>query len=100
VKLCSWCDNSFKPSVSYQIYCSSNCRDEATKTKIVARYAVIKRQKRKNKKRYCASGCGVSLSIYNDDTLCNSCNVNNKDVNKILKQIKGIANDSKNNQDK
>jgi len=92
VKSCNWCDNTFKPTVSYQIYCSASCRDQATKEKIVARYVLTKRNKRKNQQRLCA-GCGASLSIYNDDTICNLCNVNKKDVAKILKKIKGIANE-------
>lgn len=92
MKSCNWCDNTFKPSVSYQIYCSSQCRDQATKEKIIKRYELTKRQKRKDKKRLCAGGCGMSLSIYNDDALCNNCSINNKDVKKVLKQIKGIAN--------
>ena len=53
---------------------------------------ITKRNKRKNKARLCA-GCGFSLSIYNDDAVCNSCSVNSKDVAKVLKKIKGIAND-------
>lgn len=92
MKSCSWCDNTFRPTVSYQIYCSASCREQATKEKIVARYVVTKRKKRKNKTRLCA-GCGSSLSIYNDESLCNSCSINNKDVAKILRKIKNIANE-------
>jgi hypothetical protein len=95
VKQCSWCNNNFKPSVTYQIYCSADCRSAATKEKIVARYSVARRQKKKNKPRACAGGCGITLSIYNDDVLCNSCKINNKDVAKVLKKIKGIVRDSK-----
>lgn len=98
MKQCNWCNNDFKASVTYQIYCSVECRNLATKEKIVARYSVAKRQKRKNKTRKCAGGCGMTLSMYNDDQLCNSCKINNKDVVKILKKIKGIIRDSKNNQ--
>ena len=95
MKQCSWCSKDFKAKVSYQIYCSADCRDLATKEKIVARYSVAKRQKRKNKIRKCSGGCGITLSIYNDDSLCNTCRVNNKDVFKVLKKIKRIARDSK-----
>lgn len=95
MKQCSWCNRDFKAKVSYQIYCSADCRDLATKEKIVARYSVAKRQKRKNKIRKCLGGCGITLSIYNDDSLCNTCRVNNKDVFKVLKKIKRIARDSK-----
>jgi hypothetical protein len=92
VKSCSWCDNSFKPTVSYQIYCSASCREQATKEKIVSRYYITKRNKRKNKSRLCA-GCGSSLSIYNDEKLCNLCSTNKKDVEKTLKKIKAIFNE-------
>lgn len=99
MKLCSWCDNSFKPSVSYQIYCGVECRDAATKEKIIARYAITRRQKRKNKPRKCVT-CGAALSMYNDDTLCDSCIINKKDVLKILKQMKGFANDRQDNKER
>lgn len=98
MKQCNWCNNDFKPTVTYQIYCSTECRSFATKEKIVARYSISRRQKRINKIRKCAGGCGVTLSIYNDEQLCNSCKINNKDVAKVLKKIKGIVRDSKNNQ--
>lgn len=94
MKSCSWCDGVFSPTVTYQIYCSGNCREQATREKIVARYLVTKRNKRKLKPKLCA-GCKIPLSIYNDDLLCNSCNINDKDVAKVLKQIKGIANGKK-----
>ena len=89
MKHCRWCDHLFETKIAYQIYCSEECRDAATKEKIINRYATSKRQKRRNKIRLCAGGCGIQLSIYNDDPLCIECNVNPKDVNKALKQIKG-----------
>lgn len=92
MKLCERCDNRFTPRVSYQIYCSDSCRESATKEKIAERYLIARRQKRKGKNRRCKS-CNGTLSIYNDDVLCIKCNVNPLDVNKALKQIKGIIND-------
>jgi hypothetical protein len=77
--------------VSYQIYCSAECRNSATKEKIAARYLVTRRQKRKGKVRKCKS-CDKGLSIYNDDPLCVNCSINPKDVAKVLKNIKGMAN--------
>lgn len=91
---CSFCDNSFEQSVSYQIYCSAECRDLATKEKIAARYIQAKRMKRKGKARPCKS-CGVPLSIYNDEQICSSCAVNPDVVEKAIKKIKGKANDKK-----
>jgi 5-methylcytosine-specific restriction endonuclease McrA len=90
-KHCQWCDNTFETSISYQIYCSPGCRDGATKEKIAQRYALTRRSKRLGKDRKCKS-CGAKLSIYNDDTLCSICHVNPTDVNKALKEIRGMAN--------
>jgi hypothetical protein len=90
VKLCSRCDNSFTPKVSYQIYCSESCRDEATREKIAERYQVTRRQKRIGKVRKCLGGCGVDLSIYNDLGFCSNCNVSAKQVAKMLKELKGF----------
>lgn len=93
MKLCSWCDNQFKPTVSYQIYCTTKCRDEATREKIVERHKALRRQKRKKKLRLCAGGCGIKLSIYNDDTMCNTCSVNQKQVDKKIKEIRMLMHD-------
>lgn len=91
MKHCNWCDIQFETKISYQIYCSASCRDQATKEKIASRYVQMRRQKRKGKERRCNS-CNGLLSIYNDEPLCMSCQINPKDVNKTLKQIKGIVN--------
>lgn len=90
-KHCQWCDSVFETTISYQIYCSSNCREDATKEKISQRYAKTRRNNRKGKDRLCKS-CGVKLSIYNDDTLCQNCLVNPSDLSKALRDIKGLAN--------
>lgn len=91
MKLCSRfdCNIYFEPKVSYQIYCSEFCRDEATKEKIAERYQLTRRQKRKGKDRKCLGGCGVKLSIYNDSGFCSNCNVSRKAVDKMLKELKG-----------
>jgi hypothetical protein len=90
MKNCQRCDNTFKPSVGYQIYCSAGCRDEATKEKIAQRYVIARRTRMMGKKRNCKS-CGTTLSAYNDDPLCQICLVNPSEVAKALKEIKGIA---------
>ena len=89
MKYCQWCDESFESNVSYQIYCSPECRTAATKQKIVERYQTNKRNNRKPRK--CKS-CKTILSIYNDDLLCQNCVVNQTEVAKALKELKGIAN--------
>ncbi len=90
MKLCERCDKRFQPKVTYQIYCSPECRDSATKDKIAERYNVSRRQKRIGKIRRCLGGCGLQLSIYNDSGFCSNCNVSQKAVEKIIKQLKGI----------
>ena len=90
MKLCSFCDNRFESKVTYQIYCSTECRTLATKEKIIARHQITKRQKRIGKVRKCLGGCNTELSIYNDDGFCSSCETSKKAVNKMLSQIKGF----------
>ena len=91
MKHCNWCDKEFKTDISYQIYCSVECREQATKEKIAARYIISRRQKRIGKPRLCKS-CNDRLSIYNDESLCGRCQVNPGDVTKALKQIKDKSN--------
>jgi hypothetical protein len=91
MKHCHWCDNQFQTKVSYQIYCSIGCRESATKEKIAARYLVKRRSNRVSKERKCKS-CDSVLSIYNDEVLCPRCLIIPGDVNKALKDIRGLAN--------
>ena len=90
MKLCKWCDVYFEPKVSYQIYCSINCRNEATKEKIIERHKVLRRQKRKDKIRYCSGECGTILSVYNDGKYCDHCLIDFKLVDKKMKEIKNL----------
>jgi len=90
MKHCQWCDKTFETRIKYQIYCSVECRSDATKEKIAARYIVERRQLRIGKDRKCKN-CKGSLSIYNDDNLCNKCNINPKDVSKAFKELKRLG---------
>ena len=90
MKICDWCSKYFEPNVSYQIYCSAECRDAATKEKVNERYQQKRRKKLAKKERRCANGCGTVLSIYNDTGLCGSCVINDKQVNSALKELKGL----------
>jgi uncharacterized protein YmfQ (DUF2313 family) len=90
MKTCSWCAQDFSPAVSYQIYCSKGCRELATKEKIAERSHINKRKKRNNKPRRCAGECGALLSIYNDKSFCDQCMINQKRVEKMLKELKGL----------
>ena len=60
------------------------------KEKIVERHKVLKRQKRKNKIRYCQGNCGTVLSVYNDSKYCDHCLIDFKLVEKKMKEIKGF----------
>jgi hypothetical protein len=88
-KRCEWCDHQFQTKINYQIYCSAECREAATKEKIAQNYILKRIQKRRIKGRACKS-CGSHLSIYNDNEICSICNVNPIDVAKALKDIKRI----------
>lgn len=90
-KHCQWCDHSFETSISYQIYCSSECRDAATREKISQRYIQTRASRRVGKARTCKN-CLKPLSIYNDETICSSCIINPKDIKQAVKDMKNIAN--------
>ena len=89
-KHCSWCDKQFQTKLSYQIYCSAECREQATREKIAERYARNRLQKPSRKNRKCKN-CESTLSIYNDEQTCSICEINPSEVNKVLKELKGIA---------
>jgi hypothetical protein len=86
---CIWCDKEFIPNSSKQIYCSIECRQEASKEKILERYHVEKRKKRKNKVRLCAGGCGTKLSMYNDSGICDNCEIHTRRINNFIKDLRG-----------
>ena len=104
MKTCAWCANEFEPSVSYQIYCSPECREQATKEKIAEsellccrarsiekiaeRYHINRRKNRSKKERRCSGGCGTLISIYNENGFCTICMVNKRKVDKTLKEIR------------
>lgn len=94
MKHCQWCDAPFNPKVPYQIYCSDQCRESATKEKISQRYVISRRNKMIGKTKKCKQ-CHNPLSVYNDDQLCASCIVNPVDVMKALREIKGMLKDGK-----
>jgi uncharacterized protein YmfQ (DUF2313 family) len=90
MKICAWCSNDFKPSVNYQIYCSVECREKATKEKISERYQINRRKSRSKKVRSCSGGCETKISIYNENGFCNVCMINKRKVEKMLKELKGL----------
>jgi hypothetical protein len=90
MKICDWCSSEFQPNVNYQIYCSSECREFATKQKVKERYKKKRHQRLVSKERRCSGGCGTILSAYNDSLFCNICIINYKQVNKALRELKGL----------
>jgi hypothetical protein len=90
MKTCSWCSSEFNPKVNYQIYCSVKCRELSTKEKITERYALNRRKARSGKSRRCAGDCGAILSIYNEKSFCDQCMTNNKKVEKMLRELRGL----------
>jgi hypothetical protein len=92
-KYCEWCDSQFNATVNYQIYCSPECREYATREKITQRYLVKKRNNKNRKSKRCRS-CGNILSVYNDESICNGCSINPAEVNKALKEIKEILDEN------
>lgn len=90
MKNCEWCAQNFNAKVTYQIYCCAECRECATKEKIAERYQINRIKNRSGKDRKCSGGCGVNISIYNNNGFCNSCMVNKKKVDQMLKELKGL----------
>lgn len=88
-KICGWCNEEFKSKSKNKVYCSIECRTESTKNKIVERNQVAKYRSRVGKDRRCAGGCNTLISVYNDIGFCNSCLVNNKKVDKFIKDLRG-----------
>ena len=90
MKTCAWCANEFNPSVSYQIYCSVECREFATKEKIAERYQINRRKNRSKKERKCSGGCGTIISVYNENGFCHICMINKRKVDKTLKELRNF----------
>jgi hypothetical protein len=86
-KNCDWCGNDFEANVSYQIYCTSDCRTEATKEKNLIKQREKRIKSRVGKERACGS-CNKPLSIYNDDTYCSTCIGDKKDLKRFLRNVK------------
>lgn len=89
-KHCEWCDHPFETQLSYQIYCSAECRLLATKEKTAEKYLREKIRKRAGK-RNCRN-CGKSLSMYTEELICQSCEIDPKEVKDVLKEIREILN--------
>lgn len=85
---CLWCDKQFEPNTNKQIYCSAECRQEASKEKILDRYQKEKRKKRQGKEKRCAGNCGTLLSIYNDSSMCDNCLVHHRKMKSFMRDLR------------
>jgi hypothetical protein len=85
---CRWCDKQFSPNTTKQIYCNSECRQEASKEKILERYHLQKRKNRKGKEKKCGGGCNTLLSIYNDSGICDNCLVHQSKMKTFMRELK------------
>jgi hypothetical protein len=90
MKICEWCSKDFTPKVTYQIYCSAECRESATKEKISSKQQITRAKNRSSKKRKCAGGCDTIISIYNNNGFCGNCMVNKRKVDQMLRELKGL----------
>ncbi len=86
-KICEWCGDDFDARVSYQIYCSPECRTSATRDKSVAKQREKKIKSRIGKTRVCTT-CNKPLSVYNDDNYCSSCIGSKKDFRRFIRNLK------------
>ena len=89
-KFCKFCDIQFQSNNKNQIYCSSDCRVNATKEKIVKRHKILQIKSRASRNRKCAGGCGIEISIYNDIGFCNICMMSKRKLEQTLKDIRGF----------
>lgn len=86
-QFCRWCDKDFISQSKHQIYCSLECRQAATKEKVIERAQKQKLKRRMNKKRFCAT-CATEISIYNEHPTCNNCYIDKKKMDKFLKDMR------------
>jgi len=93
MKQCVWCQASFEPTTKSQIYCTEQCRVEATKHNQKIKYRERKLNQRKKKVRICLNDdCDNILSIYNDSKYCASCFFSEHVVLQELNNIKRRTN--------
>ena len=86
-KNCEWCGTDFTANVSYQIYCSVDCRTQSTKEKTTSKQRERRIKSRVGKERLCTT-CKNPLSIYNDESFCSTCIGDQKLLRRFLKDIK------------
>lgn len=87
ISYCRWCDKKYVQSSKHQVYCCLECRQNSTRQKVLERQKKQKLKRRMAKKRLC-SNCECEISIYNESTVCNTCMIDQKRVDKFLKDMR------------
>ena len=90
MKQCIECGKQFEFKTHNQKYCSNQCCRIATNKRIMVKY-YEKRDRLSGKKRDCIE-CSTTLSKYNSNDLCSSCESKAVKLNtkNILKGIEGV----------
>lgn len=70
----SHCAKKFTPKTYNGVYCSPECRRDATNKKLLEKYHTNKENK-KNKKVCATPGCTTILSSYNKEKICEQCKI-------------------------
>ena len=86
IKNCELCGKDYEASVSYQIYCGTVCRTQATKEKNNSKQRDKRIKSRVGKERLCNT-CKKPLSIYNDENFCVACIGDKKSFNKFIRGL-------------
>lgn len=86
VKYCQWCDEGFD-GPARQIYCSSECREEATKYAAAKKRVERRRRRRASLNKKCKV-CGARLSMYGDGDVCAAHNNDTRSFMRFLMEVK------------
>lgn len=85
------CENKFDPQGKHgRKYCSAECSTKANNAKILKKYHE-RRARLKGGRRICSTpGCSTPLSRYNDDDICNACDIKKREEHRenLLKGFK------------
>ena len=86
IKNCELCGKDYEARVSYQIYCGTVCRTQATKETNNSKQRDKRIKSRVGKERLCNT-CKKPLSIYNDENFCVACIGDKKSFNKFIRGL-------------
>lgn len=85
------CNTAFNPTRHNQKYCSKECCKVVTNAKIMQQY-YEKKDRKSGKKRICRRCKTTALSRYNESTVCQSCVLADRAMNRLeLLHLVGAA---------